>query len=352
MSREVNSPAVPQTLDEALSPVWITNALAPRFPGIRVTAVTRGPVISRVSTNARFSIECADGVPDGLSPHLCVKGYFTDIGRFARQVGEPEAYFYRDLAATTGVRTLRCVYAGVDAVTHDGVVITEDVIADGATFLDARSDYGPDRVEESLAELARLHSATWGDARWARADWLAPRMAGVLAVRGVPEIRSNFEGPIGAGVPDEVRDAQRLADAYRSLAAQVASAAPLTVLHGDAHVGNLYLDALGHPALVDWQLVQRGAWYVDVGYHIASALTVEERRREERDLLRHYLDQIASAGVEAPRWDEAWRGMRRGVVYGFFLWGITMQVEPAVTSVLLNRLGQAAADHDAFAAVE
>jgi aminoglycoside phosphotransferase (APT) family kinase protein len=165
------------------------------------------------------------------------------------------------------------------------------------------------------------------------------------------EVRYNFEGPIGSGVPDEVRDPDRLVDSYRSLSSTVASAQSWTVLHGDAHVGNLFVDAAGHPSFVDWQLVQRGAWYVDVGYHIASALTVEDRRRDERDLLRHYLDRLAAAGVEPPRWSEAWDGFRRGIVYGFFLWGITLKVEPAITSVLLLRLGTAAADNDAFAAV-
>src|ERR1700731_4629998 len=141
-------PAVPDTLEEALSPAWLTEALALRFPGIKVIEVTPGPVISRVSTNARFRIECACDVPEGLSPDLCVKGYFTDTGRVSRQAGEPEVYFYRDLAASTGVRTLRCVYAEIDPVTRHGVVITEDVVAEGGEFLDARSSYTPDQVAE------------------------------------------------------------------------------------------------------------------------------------------------------------------------------------------------------------
>jgi hypothetical protein len=342
---------VPGTLEEALSPEWLTGALASRFPGIRVTSVTPGPVISRVSTNARFTIECADGVPDGLSPQLCIKGYFSDTGRLLMQAGEPEVYFYRDLAARTGVRTLRCVFAGIDATTRHGVVITEDVVPLGARFLDARSEYSPGQVAESLDVLATLHAATWADPACATTGWLAPRMESVLKARGVPEIRYNFDGPIGAGVPDEVRDAERLAGAYRSLAVVMTSVSPWAVLHGDAHVGNVFLDDGGRPSFLDWQLVQRGAWYVDVGYHIASALTVPDRRAAEGDLLRHYLDRLSRAGVEAPAWDEAWQGMRRGVVYGFFLWGITLKVDPAVTSVLLHRLGTAAADHDAFAAV-
>ncbi len=299
---------MPDTLDEALSPAWLTAALTPRFPGIHVTGVTRGPLISRVSTNARFSIECEGGVPDGLSSRLCVKGYFTDAGRPSRQAGEPEACFYRDLADAAGVRTLRCVYADVDRDTRHGVVITEDVAADGATFLDARSDYHADQAASSLEELATLHGRMWGDPRCLDMHWLAPRMASVLAGRGLAEIRDNFEGEIGASVPQDVRDPERLVAAYRALAAAMAAAEPWTVLHGDAHVGNVFLDTTGRPALVDWQLVQRGAWYIDVGYHIASALPVADRRREERDLLRHYLDRLAASGVDTPGWEDAWQG--------------------------------------------
>ncbi len=343
--------AIPETLEELLSPRWLTAALSMRFPGIRVTAVTPGPVISRVSTNARFSIECAGGLPAGLVGDLCVKGYFGDTGRVSRQAGESEVYFYRDLAAATGVRTLRCVYAGIDPDTRHGVVITEDVVAEGAEFLDARSAYTPDQVAASLDELAKLHAATWGDTQWAEAAWLAPRLARTLEARGVTEIRGDFDGPIGAGVPREVADPQRLVDAYRALAAEVAMAAVWTVVHGDAHVGNLYLDGRGRPSFLDWQLVQRGTWYLDVGYHIASTLPVEDRRKAEDELLRHYLGRLAAAGIDAPRWDDARRDVRRGIIHGFFLWGITLKVDPAITSLLLQRLGTAAADHDVLSTI-
>jgi hypothetical protein len=342
---------VPDTLEELLSPAWLTAALEPRFPGIVVTAVEPGPVISRVSTNARFRIECRDGQPEGLSPYLCGKGYFGETGRVSREAGEPEAYFYRDLASATGVRTLRSVYADVDPSTRHGVVITEDVLVHGATFLDARSDYTPDQAAESLEQLAVLHATTWGDAALAEVTWLQPRMARVTTARGITEISNNFEGPIGAGVPANVRNAERLYESYCALAAETPSAVPWSVIHGDAHVGNLFLDGGGRPAFVDWQLVQRGPWYIDVGYHIASALTVEDRRRHEADLVRHYLEQLAARGADPPSADAAWAGIRRGILYGFYLWGITVYVDPAITTALLERLGTAAADHDAYGAV-
>jgi hypothetical protein len=342
---------VPDTLDEALSPEWLTRALGHRFPGVEVVTVTAGPVVSRVSTNARFTIECAGGVPEGLSPNLCVKGYFTPSGRAFRATGEPEACFYRDIAGTTGMRTLRSVYADVDETTRHGVIITEDVALQGATFLDALSDYTIDQTAASLEELARLHAATWCDRTLEPAPWLAPRFALYLAVRGVDEIRGNFTGPIGAGVPDIVRDAERLVEAYGSLATVASAASPWSVIHGDPHIGNVYVDAARRPSFVDWQLVQRGPWYLDVGYHIASAVDVEDRRRAERDLVQHYLEQLGALGVAAPSGDDVWLGIRRGIVHGFFLWGITLKVDPAITRELLTRLGTAAADHDAFAAV-
>jgi hypothetical protein len=92
-------------------------------------------------------------------------------------------------------------------------------------------------------------------------------------------------------------------------------------------------------------------WYIAVGYHIASALSIDDRRRSEEDLLRHYLDRLAAGGVAAPSWEEARLGMRRGMVHGFFLWAITCKVAPPIIASLLHRLGTAVADHDAFAAV-
>lgn len=345
--------SVPDTLEDVLSPEWLSGALGQWFPGVRVATVTPGPVVSRVSTNARFHVEFEGSPPPGLAPDLCVKGYFTDwspTAALSRSAGEPEALFYRDLALASGVRTLRCFYADVDPETHHGVVITEDVATAGATFLDALSDYSPDQTAASLEQYAVLHGRTWQSDDLEQ-SWLSPRVASTLKVRGLKEIRGNFEGPIGSRVPEEVRDPERLVDSIHRLAGVTAGAKPRCLLHGDAHVGNLYLDASGQPCLVDWQLVQAGPWYLDVGYHLACTMGVDDRRRTERDLLALYLERLEAHGGEAPTWDEAWRSIRMGILYGFFLWSITLKVAPPITTVMLERLGTAVADHDAYASV-
>jgi hypothetical protein len=343
--------AVPDTLEEALDPTWLTQALGRRFPGVKVVSVTPGPIVARVSVNARFAVEFDGEVPPELPPNLCIKGYFSDCLEAAaasRRAGIPEAMFYRTLAPASGVRTLECFYADVDPTTQHGAVITADVASDGATFLDALSAYSADQVAESLEQYAILHGRSWGrDAL--DEPWLGPRLAGVMAGRGRPEIRGNFDGPIGAGVPDDVRDAERLLEAAGSLAHRLETEDPRCMLHGDAHVGNLYLDRTDKPCLVDWQLVQYAPWYLDVGYHLACTLDPAQRRRVESDLLAHYVDRLRGEGVDPPSGDELRRGIALGSLYGFYLWSITLKVAPPVTTEMLRRLGAAVSDHDAYA---
>jgi aminoglycoside phosphotransferase (APT) family kinase protein len=124
-----------------------------------------------------------------------------------------------------------------------------------------------------------------------------------------------------------------------------------SVLHGDAHVGNVFLDSQLRPSLLDWQCVRRGHWSIDIGYHIASALETSDREKNERDLLVHYLEQLRANGVDAPRWDEAWDEYRKGIVFGLYMWAVTLLVDPEITTTLLQRLGAAAAMHDSFGAV-
>ncbi|MBL7502330.1 phosphotransferase [Frankia sp. CNm7] len=341
---------VPETLEEALDPAWLSLALSQRHPGIEVANVIVRSVDTRISTNARFTVECTGGVPDGLSPHLCVKGYFGEAGRPFAFLGGPEACFYATLAEPMGVRTLRSHYAGASPETGAGVFVTEDIITAGGDFLDALSPYSVDQAAQSLSEFARLHAFGWGLPKSVHEPWLAPRIDMYFGHRGEGTIQSNFDGPVGVDVAPEARDAGRLVRAQRLLAARQEGPG-WTLIHGDAHVGNIFLAGDGQPSLVDWQLVQRNFWGIDVGYHIASTISTEDRERAERDLLRHYLSELSARGVDAPSWEEAWTAYRIGTVYGFFMWGITIIVKPEIVRVLLQRLSAAVAAHDGFAAV-
>jgi Phosphotransferase enzyme family len=337
--------SVPDTLDELLTPEWLTKALSSRYPGVQVTQVAPGPIVERVSTNARFEIE--GELPQDLPSALCAKGYFSEAGRVSAQASVPEASFYRDLAEKTGVNTLHSVWADVDPETQHGVVITEDVVATGGVFRDTLTPCDAEQTAALLSELARLHAYGWDDASVVEPPWLSARIAQTARVRGIKEINHNFDGPPGVGVPDDIRKSQQLVDAFVALG-ELQPGPGWTVIHGDMHVGNTYLDGDGRPALIDWQLVQHGHWSIDVAYHIASALQPDERASAERDLLRHYLDRVASGGADVPSFDDAWNDYRRAMPYGFFLWGITQFVTQDIITVLLHRIGTAASELESY----
>ena len=163
---------------------------------------------------------------------------------------------------------------------------------------------------------------------------------------------NSFKRDIVAGVHTDI---DRLHKGYRNLQRHQATL-PQTILHGDGHVGNSYLLPDGSAGLLDWQLTARGAWAHDVNYLIVTALDVEERRREERGLLGHYLDALRRNGViDPPDTDTAWLEYRRGILWSFYVGWLTTPVAnygEALNQANLVRTSTAFTDHETAKLVE
>jgi hypothetical protein len=336
----------PAPLDEAtaLSPEWLTAALRVRWPEVVVGGVEVVERNQGMATKIRIRVDCGGGEA-GVPEALCVKGYFGwPADRLAGV--QPETIFYREMAADLDVRTPGCVHAAIDPATGHGLLIMEDLLAAGATFLSALAPFSVEQSAATLDQLARLHAAWWDQSVEAVPDGLGPR--GSFGALGDPEfIQSQLDDGRAAGVPAEVRRGDRLAQAMAALTGGGIDA-PRCLVHGDTHVGNLYETADGRIGIADWQVLHYGPWAIDVAYHVATALETDERRRSERDLLAHYLDRLADQGVTPPGWDEAWHAYRVCLPYGYFMWAITRLVERPIIDRLTHRLGTAVADHGSF----
>ncbi|MEP7348619.1 MAG: phosphotransferase [Sphingorhabdus sp.] len=105
--------------------------------------------------------------------------------------------------------------------------------------------------------------------------------------------------------------------AFRKFA-EIEAAGPSCLIHGDTHLGNLYLTADGEPAFLDAQ-VSRTHWSFEVAYHIVCACDVADRPHWERDLLRIYLEAMAAQGITMPTFDEACAAYFRAIGYGLFI---------------------------------
>ena len=83
-------------------------------------------------------------------------------------------------------------------------------------------------------------------------------------------------------------------------------AGPLTLLHGDSHLGNTYSLPDGRSGLLDWQVIWRGPGLREVTYWMITGLEPDDPPRARAELLERYLDGLRAGGVdEVPTYDEA-----------------------------------------------
>lgn len=337
-ARIITTLAVPATLDAALDPAWLTDALGPDSGGRAVNAVETVEVIRTVATKVRFTVRFAR-IDEPRA--YCLKG-LLDVDEMTARGGATmvrEADFYAIVGPRVAVRTPVCVAAITDRSAMQGMIVMRDLIAEGARFCSALEPFGADDAAASLAQLAALHA---GRGLLASENWITPRVADLAEMRYVTaeQLQGLLDGPRGDGLAASTRSAERLGEAMRALAGRDARR-PQFLVHGDAHAGNIFRTAAGETGLIDWQLLQRGGWALDVAYHLNAVLPVELAAGEERRLLGHYLDLMRGQGCELPDAEEAWRQYREAAIYGYYLWSITRRVEPPIIEMFVGRLGRA-----------
>jgi hypothetical protein len=337
--QEVTGLDVPTTLQGALDPAWLSAALGNKVQDIEVLEVIR-----TVATKLRFAVTFAGGDRRAF----CLKG-FLDVDATMAAGGATtvlEADFYRDIAAHVALRAPPCVATIIDRAAPRGIVIMRDLITDGARFCTALEAFSPDQASRSLEQLALLHAAP---GLLEGRPWIKPRIASLANAQYVPQpvLQDMLNGPRGEFLPARTRDAGMLIAGVKALA-QADATRPQTLVHGDYHAGNVYQTADG-PGMIDWQLLQKGSWVLDVAYHINAVCDVAVAEREERRLLAHYLHTARRLGCPVPAEEEAWAAYRAAVVYGYYLWSITRRVDPAIIKIFVNRLGSAVTRHESFA---
>jgi aminoglycoside phosphotransferase (APT) family kinase protein len=330
---------VPSTIDQLLDAEWLADALDDVVEDETITRIEQVDRTETLASKVRIAVTVQDPQGRSRTQHYCVKAHLNE----GPETLLTEAHVYRELRPRLDIRSPRAHYTGIDETTGRALIIMDDVEAMGGRFLDAHQPYSAATCEQTLAQLARLHAATWGDQGW-QVDWLSSRLAMTAGLFPADALQGLLDDGRGADVPAELLDSERLINAV----AKIAELPAICVIHGDTHSGNVYLDRAGKPGWLDWQVAQRGHWSTDVSYHLATALDIADRRAHERDLLSGYLAELAGHGVEPPTWDEAWEHYTLGFSWGFLLWTITRISSRQIVLIHMPRLGAALADHDTW----
>ena len=151
----------------------------------------------------------------------------------------------------------------------------------------------------AMDELAMLHAAYQGrELAWLTHAVGYAKQAARPRNRRAPS-RSSSSSAVDQFADDMPPAFRRLGELYAKRSLDIValfSEGERTLIHGDTHSGNLFVDA-GRTGFYDWAVAGRGPGVRDVAYFLCNSLPVEMRRKEEDALLARYRSGLAEQGV-------------------------------------------------------
>ena len=164
-------------------------------------------------------------------------------------------------------------------------MVLEDLTASGCRFPRPRDDDIGETAGRIVVELAQLHAHFWDDPRLddrSRVDHRrGTRVSFGRPSNYIPLARRTFRRRDGPGLPSARRAVRR---AVRARWRRCCGRGTPTLIHGDAHLGNLLVDEAdgGRPGFFDWAMVWRANGLRDVAYVLGNSIPTDVRREGEQ----------------------------------------------------------------------
>jgi hypothetical protein len=333
---------------DAITPAWLSRAVASRVPGTRAASVEVVDAHSGTTGRVRLRV---DWSPDVAAP-ATLFGKLAPTDPIQRQMvaftdmGRREARFYAALGRDLPIRVPHPWWSGWATDDPTGYfVLLEDLEASGCRFPSGRDDDTRRSDEGMIDTLAALHAHFWESPRFAEdLDWIEPPMRSTVG----PALVREGVSKLGAEMPPVFHAMAAIYLEHTEALCDLLDDGPATLTHGDAHLGNTFRDG-DRVGLLDWACICRAPGLRDVSYYLCNSVPTEARRDRERDLVERWRTAIRRAGVEPPTEDEAWQGHRRLATAAWIAATATAAAGDRMQSVAvgrraLERANQAVAD--------
>lgn len=277
-----------------IDPDWLTRALEPNHPGVRVAEVTTVARTEMTNSHARLQVRYHEsaGAPEAMFCKMLPADPERRELIAKTTMGPREVRFYNQIAPQVDLRVPAAYVALHDENDEAFILLIEDLITNGCSVSDGSRGLTPDAAARALEDLADLHTRFADPAyRKAHASWVPEPMEsdyGSIMLRyGLDHHRDRLSPGFA-----------ELAELYienRSALHALWHEGPHTVIHGDPHIGNLFDDG-GRTGFLDWGIIHTSTPLRDVSYLLVMSLSIEDRRKHERALLRHYLEVQRAGG--------------------------------------------------------
>ena len=350
----------------AITKEWLEDVLCRETPDCHVDEFRIEPVSSGTHSRHRIHLTYNEaGRQRGLPTTLFTKSLPTVEHRMiAGQTkhARTESGFFNQLRPELGALEIpRCYHSIVCKETSAALHLLEDLVATkGAEFCDYRTYVGQHEAEDMVTLLATMHGQFYDDPRFnAELGWITPYDRWYLG--GVKKFQMERYTALAFQRAAELVPKRLLARSNEVVPAtlrtlEVHRSEKNTFLHSDVHIGNWYRTSSGRMGLCDWQCAARGHWSRDLAYVISAALSIEDRRAWERDLIRCYLQQLQSSSGQRFDENDTWNFYRQQLPHAIQMWTLTLchadyvpDMQPeAVSLAMVERMSAAIDDLDAL----
>ena len=298
--------ALPRSTDELDAQALST------IMGRNVTSVSIIDGDAGTSSRARLALT-GEGVPSSVFVKMPAETVATRLMGELGRLAHTEVMFYRELAPTlTGLP--ESYGSAFDSLTGRFVLVLEDLAVDPCIFPDTLHPLDKDQAAKIVELLAVLHATFWERLPANTSRWVYSASGDDTSLLTGPLLNTSARR-LAERTSIPVEEGRFIIDNYRTVA-KLIDQQPNTVMHGDAHPGNVYFRN-GEAGLLDWQAVRRGHPGRELSYTLVTGMTTADRQSCERELLTVYRRTLAAAGGPELSADELWLRYRQGALYAY-----------------------------------
>ncbi len=311
---------IPKCVDD-IDADWFASVLKKQFPSVGLTAARRVRADSGTTGRAFFDLEW-DAPPDcnDLPKRVFLKLPPIDevqrASNAAMGMGKREALFYDRLRPEIPVLAPTTYFSdwAEDATSY--IMVLEDLTESGGKPLALGLNYQFELAQQLVSSLACLHRKYWNTDRFqSDLSWVGP----YLPIRNPepPVLVDRTYNLFKELMPPIFKQARDLfVEKQHALAVLFERGIP-TLVHGDCHMSNLYLDQNRKLGFLDWAIVSKMPAMWDVAYGLCLSFPPVVRRQAEEQLLPVYVELLNESDAINVKLEEIQYEYRK---FAFFSW--------------------------------
>ena len=310
---------------DEVSANWMERALAEggsfESPVIEhIEIVELGAATNAFGSILRCHLYTADHCPDIPETVIVKLPVSSRMGfKFAKWLSlhKREYDYYRHVAQHTSIRSPSLLYGDLDNRDHRFVLVMEDLrTMETTSELEGVTDQ---RARRAISEVARLHGQFWdtedhtpvsGSFDTTGAGYgRFMQVAYLLCLGPALDRFSELFSPVTRRLAEDF--GARIVAHYTNVAT-----GPKTFVHGDFRAQNLFfgVDPEDSFAAIDWQGSGLGSGLYDVAYFLGASVSVDVRRRIERETLEEYYAIVRGMGADRFTFADCWRSYRQNML--------------------------------------